>query len=119
MDAGTGIGPLIDEAATFKCQERVKGAVRAGGQVVCGGNKLAGPGSFFEPTVVRDVALDSELWQLETFGPVAGIAAFSEDADAVRLPLRGPQASLRERLPHAPIGARTRARTAEIAVHEC
>ena len=72
LDAGTGIGPLIDEAATFKCQERVKGAVSMGAAVVCGGNKLSGPGSFFEPTVVKNVALDSELWQLETFGPVAG-----------------------------------------------
>ena len=90
LDAGTGIGPLIDEAATFKCQERVKGAVRAGGRVVCGGNKLAGPGSFFEPTVVRDVAIDSELWQLETFGPVAGIASFSDDAEAIRLANDGP-----------------------------
>ena len=56
LDAGTGIGPLIDEAATFKCQERVKGAVAMGAAVVCGGNKPPGPGSFFEPTVVRDVA---------------------------------------------------------------
>ena len=90
LDAGTGIGPLIDEAATFKCQERVKGAVGMGATVVCGGSKLAGPGSFFEPTVVRDVAIDSELWQLETFGPVAGIASFSEDADAIRLANEGP-----------------------------
>ena len=90
LDAGTSIGPLIDEAATFKCQERVKGAVSAGGRVVCGGNKPPGPGSFFEPTVVRDVAIDSELWQLETFGPVAGIASFSDDAEAVRLANKGP-----------------------------
>ena len=41
-------------------------------------------------TQVRDVAFDSELWQLETFGPVAGIAAFSEDAEAVRLANEGP-----------------------------
>ena len=90
LDAGTGIGPLIDEAATFKCQERVKGAVAMGAAVVCGGNKPPGPGSFFEPTVVRDVAIDSELWQLETFGPVAGIASFSDDAEAVRLANDGP-----------------------------
>ena len=90
LDAGTGIGPLIDEAATFKCQERVKGAVGMGATVVCGGNKLAGPGSFFEPTVVKNVAIDSELWQLETFGPVAGIASFSDDEEAIRFANEGP-----------------------------
>ena len=67
------------------------GAVAQGAAVVCGGNKPPGPGSFFEPTVVRDVAIDSELWQLETFGPVAGIASFSEDAEAVRLANDGPR----------------------------
>ena len=41
-------------------------------------------------TQVRDVAVDSELWQLETFGPVAGIASFSDDAEAVRLANDGP-----------------------------
>ena len=41
-------------------------------------------------TQVRDVAVDSELWQLETFGPVAGIASFSDDAEAVRLANEGP-----------------------------
>ena len=88
LDAGTGIGPLIDEAATFKCQERVKGAgwARSGLRR----HQLAGPGSFFEPTVVKNVAIDSELWQLETFGPVAGIASFSDDAEAVRLANEGP-----------------------------
>ena len=90
LDAGTGIGPLIDEAATLKCRERVKGAVDMGASVVCGGNKPPGPGSFFEPTVVKNVAVDSELWQLETFGPVAGIASFSDDAEAVRLANEGP-----------------------------
>ena len=90
LDAGTGIGPLIDKAATLKCRERVKGAVDVGATVVCGGNKPPGPGNFFEPTVVRDVTLDSELWQKETFGPVAGIASFSNDEEAIRFANDGP-----------------------------
>jgi len=90
LDAGTGVGPLIDEAATFRCQERVSSAVSQGATVVCGGAKQKGPGHFFEPTVLKNVDVTSELWQLETFGPVAGVVPFTDDAEAIKLANDGP-----------------------------
>lgn len=76
------LGPLITHDAVAKCRELVDDAVARGAEVVLGGKALERDGSFFEPTVLKDVPADARIMHEEVFGPVAPVARFS-DADQV------------------------------------
>jgi succinate-semialdehyde dehydrogenase/glutarate-semialdehyde dehydrogenase len=82
LDAGTNVGPLIEEAAVDKVQRHVGDAIDRGGEVLLGGKSLGG--LFFQPTVITGVTADAAMSCEETFGPVAGIARFTTEAEAVR-----------------------------------
>jgi succinate-semialdehyde dehydrogenase/glutarate-semialdehyde dehydrogenase len=82
---GVAIGPLIDGDAVAKAGELVKDAVDRGATVRTGGSAIDGEGTFFEPTVVTDVAKGSDILREEIFGPVLAIATFETEEDAVRL----------------------------------
>lgn len=82
---GVVIGPLIDADAVAKAQELVADAVERGARVLAGGSALESEGSFYEPTVVTDVAAGSAILTEEIFGPVLAIATFSDEDEAVRL----------------------------------
>ncbi len=85
----TQIGPLIDAAALAKTEEHVADAVRRGARVVCGGKRRSegdlARGSFFEPTVLAGATAEMRCMGEETFGPVAPIAPFRTEDEAVRL----------------------------------
>jgi succinate-semialdehyde dehydrogenase/glutarate-semialdehyde dehydrogenase len=83
IEDDTDVGPLIDEAQREKVEELVGDAVDRGARALIGGGRLAGPGYFFAPTVLTDVAEDSRLLSEEIFGPVAPIATFSTEAQAL------------------------------------
>ncbi|GEK85274.1 NAD-dependent succinate-semialdehyde dehydrogenase [Microbacterium aerolatum] len=82
---GVAIGPLIDADAVDKAGQMVKDAVDRGANVRTGGNAIEGEGTFFEPTVITDVAKGSDILREEIFGPVLAIATFETEEDAVRL----------------------------------
>jgi len=84
-EEGVAIGPLIDDRAVEKARSLVADAVDRGAQVRTGGSPVAGPGTFFEPTVVTDVAAGSDILREEIFGPVLAIVPFDDEDDAVRL----------------------------------
>ena len=80
------VGPLIDEAQREKVSELVGDAVARGAELALGGGRLSGPahpGYFFEPTVLTGVPGDARVLAEEIFGPVAPIATFSTDSEAV------------------------------------
>jgi succinate-semialdehyde dehydrogenase/glutarate-semialdehyde dehydrogenase len=82
-DPDTDVGPLIDESQRTKVEELVEDAVARGARTLLGGQRLDGRGYFFAPTVLADVPEDARLLGEEIFGPVAPIATFSSDAEAV------------------------------------
>jgi succinate-semialdehyde dehydrogenase/glutarate-semialdehyde dehydrogenase len=84
-EAGTVIGPLIDERALAKVEEQVNDAVKKGGKVVIGGKRHALGGSFYEPTVVSGATRDMLAFREETFGPLAPIFKFSSEAEAISM----------------------------------
>ncbi|WP_194383588.1 NAD-dependent succinate-semialdehyde dehydrogenase [Microbacterium luteum] len=84
-EEGVAIGPLIDDRAVEKARSLVADAVDRGAQVRTGGSPVAGAGTFFEPTVVTDVAAGSDILREEIFGPVLAIVPFDDEDDAVRL----------------------------------
>jgi len=84
-DDGVQIGPLIDRKAVESTAALVQDAVARGATVRTGGSALDGPGTFFEPTVITEVAAGSDILREEIFGPVLAIATFSDEDEAVRL----------------------------------
>ncbi len=79
------IGPLVDEGTREKVHELVTDAVASGARLALGGAFVPGPGYFYEPTVLTDVAAGSRILGEEIFGPVATIVTFDTEAEAVRL----------------------------------
>jgi succinate-semialdehyde dehydrogenase/glutarate-semialdehyde dehydrogenase len=74
---------LIDEAAVAKVQEHIDDALAKGARIVTGG-KPAGIGPcFFQPTVLADVPANAMVAKEETFGPIAPLFRFQDDADAI------------------------------------
>jgi succinate-semialdehyde dehydrogenase/glutarate-semialdehyde dehydrogenase len=85
LDEGTEVGPLIDEKAVEKVEEHLEDALAGGAKVLAGGQRNARGGSFFNPTVVSGVKPDMKLAREETFGPLAGVIRFTDEADAIRM----------------------------------
>lgn len=84
LDEGTTVGPLIDEPAVEKVEEHIADAVGGGARILAGGHRSGRGATYFEPTVLADVKPDMMLAREETFGPVAGIIRFSQEAEAIR-----------------------------------
>jgi succinate-semialdehyde dehydrogenase / glutarate-semialdehyde dehydrogenase len=81
----TDLGPLIDAAALAKVQEHIADARAKGGKVTLGGKPHALGGTFFEPTIVTEATSAMKFAREETFGPVAPLFRFRDEAEAVRL----------------------------------
>lgn len=77
------IGPLMNERAVAKQEEHVKDALARGATLLTGGQRHAAGPLFFQPTVLADVPADALIMQEETFGPVAAIAPFDTEREAV------------------------------------
>jgi succinate-semialdehyde dehydrogenase/glutarate-semialdehyde dehydrogenase len=84
LEDGIEIGPLIEDAAFAKVSEHVADARRLGAKTIVGGKPSVLGRTFYEPTVLTGVTPDMLMSNEETFGPVAGIATFSSDDDAIR-----------------------------------
>ncbi len=78
------IGPLIDEKAIAKVQEHISDALDKGARVVTGGKAHELGGNFFQPTILVDVPGDAKVAKEETFGPLAPLFRFKDEADAIK-----------------------------------
>jgi len=79
----TDQGPLINKAALAKVENHVADALAKGAKVICGGKRHALGGTFYEPTILTDVSDDMTIAGEETFGPVAALFRFHEEAEAI------------------------------------
>jgi len=84
-DVGVSVGPLINEAAVAKVEAHIQDAVEQGARILTGGNRHALGHGFFEPTVLNGATAAMRIATEETFGPVAAIFKFSDDAEVIRL----------------------------------
>jgi acyl-CoA reductase-like NAD-dependent aldehyde dehydrogenase len=84
-DEATYIGPLTREAQLDVLEAQVKDAVRKGAKLHTGGQRVKGPGNWFEPAVLTEVTHDMDVMRDESFGPIIGIMRARDDAEAVRL----------------------------------
>ena len=87
-DPQVDIGPVVDENRMLACLEAVEKAQSAGATVAVGGNRARdglADGYYVQPTVLRDVAWDSEVAQEEIFGPVLSVIDAENFDDAIRI----------------------------------
>lgn len=83
LQADVTTGPLIDEKAVAKVQEHIADALEKGAKVLCGGKAHALGGNFFQPTILVDVPNNAKVAKEETFGPLAPLFRFKDEADAI------------------------------------
>lgn len=81
------IGPVVNDERQRACLEAIEGAVAAGATIAVGGGapELDTRGYFVNPTVLDNVAWDSEIAQEEVFGPVLSVITCDGYDDAMRI----------------------------------
>jgi succinate-semialdehyde dehydrogenase/glutarate-semialdehyde dehydrogenase len=86
---GVSIGPLIDSAALDRMERQVADAVRRGARIEVGGSRLTGEGLdggyFFAPTVLTGVTPEMDIYREETFGPIAPVVVFDDEAEVIAM----------------------------------
>ena len=85
MDEQTDVGPLASERGRDDIHAQVQDAVDKGATVLCGGEKPAGEGWYYPPTVVTDLRPEMRMWAEEVFGPVAGLYRASSYEEAIEI----------------------------------
>src|SRR5260221_4376541 len=84
-EAGVTQGPLINAAGVAKVEEHIADATAHSAHIMLSGKRHALGGNFFEPTVLTNVTPDMKIFSEETFGPVAPLIRFHDDAEVGRL----------------------------------
>jgi succinate-semialdehyde dehydrogenase / glutarate-semialdehyde dehydrogenase len=85
LDDTTDIGPLATEQILMGVHDQVQKSIAAGAKLLTGGNRIHGPGFFYEPTVLVDVPKNSPAFREEVFGPVAAIFRVRNADEAVEM----------------------------------
>ncbi|MGB9473857.1 MAG: NAD-dependent succinate-semialdehyde dehydrogenase, partial [Candidatus Udaeobacter sp.] len=85
MDPATEIGPLATEQILQGVHDQVQKSIAAGAKLLTGGNRIHGPGFFYEPTVLVDVPRESPVSREEIFGPVASIFRVNTADQAIEM----------------------------------
>lgn len=83
LEEGVQIGPLIDQAGLKKAVAHIQDAQQLGARLLCGGRVLDRPGWFLEPTVLADVPASALCMSEETFAPMAAVAPFETETEAI------------------------------------
>ena len=83
LDEGVNQGPLIEEKAVQKVEAHIADALAKGASCIAGGQRSSLGGTFFEPTVLRDVTAQMLVAHDETFGPLCPVFKFDSEAEAV------------------------------------
>ncbi|MDP1862804.1 MAG: NAD-dependent succinate-semialdehyde dehydrogenase [Thiobacillus sp.] len=85
FEVGAEVGPLINEAALEKVESHIADALTHGAKVLTGGGRHALGGQFFQPTVLSQCSPDMKICRDETFGPVAPLIRFTDEAEVIRM----------------------------------
>jgi succinate-semialdehyde dehydrogenase/glutarate-semialdehyde dehydrogenase len=85
MDEATTLAPLSSEAALIKLLDQVKRAITHGANLVMGGNRIACPGAFMQPTILTNIQPDNPAFREELFGPVVLLFQVKNEDEAVAL----------------------------------
>lgn len=82
----TSVGPLVAQRQVELLEEQVKDAIGKGAEVVIGGKKPNNlEGSYYLPTILRNISKDMRVWKEEVFGPVLPVITFQTYEQAIEL----------------------------------
>ena len=86
-DPTSDLGPLIDRQGFAKVHAHVADALHHGARLRVGGlpAEAPGAGAFFPPVVLEGITSEMACWSEETFGPLVGVRAFSDEREAISL----------------------------------
>ncbi len=84
LDDGTLMGPLIDESAVARVESACAAVRDAGGEVLCGGERIDGPGNFITPAIAV-AQNDWDIVQTETFGPILYLIPYGTLDEAIAM----------------------------------
>lgn len=86
LDKNVTHGPVINKKSLQKVQEHVKNATDKGAEILYGGKHRTDLGEYFHDlTILGNVTTDMDIANEETFGPVAPLMKFKDEADAIRI----------------------------------
>ncbi|HEY4273835.1 MAG TPA: NAD-dependent succinate-semialdehyde dehydrogenase [Candidatus Udaeobacter sp.] len=85
IDPQSELGPLATEQILQGVHHQVQRTIAAGAKLLTGGNRIHGPGFFYEPTVLVDVPKESPAYCEEVFGPVAAVFRVRNGDEAIKL----------------------------------
>ena len=83
FDEVTEVGPLASEHILKGVHDQVQKSIAMGAKLLTGGNRIAGPGFFYEPTVLVDVPREAPALREEVFGPVATVLRVRDAEEAI------------------------------------
>ena len=84
LDSDTLMGPLIDEASMERVEAACTQVLDAGGEILCGGERIDGPGNFITPAIAV-AQNDWDVVQTETFGPILYLIPFDTLDEAIAM----------------------------------
>jgi aldehyde dehydrogenase (NAD+) len=84
LDQDTLMGPLIDESAVARVEAACASVTDAGGEILCGGERVDGPGHFISPAIAI-AENDWDIVQTETFGPILYLIPFDTLDEAIAM----------------------------------
>ncbi len=90
MEPATQLGPVQNAAQLRIVEGFADDARRDGGRFLCGGQRRAGPGYFYEPTIVADLTDGSRLVDEEPFGPILPVIRYSDIDEVIARANRNP-----------------------------
>jgi len=85
LDDDTDLGPMARTDLRDDLHRQVQKSVEAGARCLLGGEPPPGPGSYYPPTVLTDVAPGMPAYDEELFGPVASILGAEDEENAIRI----------------------------------
>ncbi len=85
LGANVAQGPLIDTRGLDKVERLVADATAKGATLKMGGRRHEAGGTYYQPTVMTGVTNEMDISHQEVFGPVAAIASFTDEAEAIAM----------------------------------
>jgi succinate-semialdehyde dehydrogenase/glutarate-semialdehyde dehydrogenase len=85
MAGDTDVGPLAMESTRDDVERQVRESVEKGAKVLAGGERMAGPGWFYPPTILAEIPEDAPAYREEVFGPVALLFRAKDADEAIAL----------------------------------
>jgi len=79
------VGPLINSSAVDKVSTLVNQAVELGAEIVLGGSSIEQAGHYFEPSIIKDITPNMDIFNSEIFGPVVAIMSFEDENEVIKL----------------------------------